>query len=64
MGQPASAYYMVKKQLLEAMPAFSGGGEMIKEVTTWRKQHTPILPYKFEAGTPNIGDAVAFKTGN
>ncbi|MBX9783806.1 MAG: cysteine desulfurase [Chitinophagaceae bacterium] len=49
-----------KKALLEAMPPFMGGGEMIKEVTfektTWNE-----LPYKFEAGTPNIADTVAFK---
>lgn len=49
-----------KKEILEAMPPFMGGGEMIKEVTfaktTWND-----LPYKFEAGTPNIADTVAFK---
>ena len=49
-----------KKEILEAMPPFMGGGEMIKEVsfekTTWND-----LPYKFEAGTPNIADTVALK---
>ena len=49
-----------KKELLEAMPPFMGGGEMIKEVrfeqSTWNE-----LPYKFEAGTPNIADTVALK---
>ncbi len=49
-----------KKELLEAMPPFMGGGEMIKDVsfekTTWND-----LPYKFEAGTPNIADTVALK---
>jgi cysteine desulfurase / selenocysteine lyase len=49
-----------KRDILEAMPPFMGGGEMIKEVTfektTWNE-----LPYKFEAGTPNIADTVAFK---
>lgn len=49
-----------KKEILEAMPPFMGGGEMIKEVsfekTTWNE-----LPYKFEAGTPNIADTVALK---
>lgn len=49
-----------KKEILEAMPPFMGGGEMIKDVsfekTTWNE-----LPYKFEAGTPNIADTVAFK---
>jgi cysteine desulfurase/selenocysteine lyase len=49
-----------KKQLLEAMPVFQGGGEMIKEVTL-EKTTFNDLPYKFEAGTPNIGDAVVLK---
>jgi cysteine desulfurase/selenocysteine lyase len=49
-----------KKELLEAMPPYQGGGEMIKEVT-FEKTTYNELPYKFEAGTPNIGDTVAFK---
>lgn len=49
-----------KKQLLEAMPVFQGGGEMIKEVTL-EKTTFNDLPYKYEAGTPNIGDAVVLK---
>lgn len=49
-----------KKQLLEAMPPFQGGGEMIKEVTLEKTTYAD-LPYKFEAGTPNIGDAVVLK---
>ena len=49
-----------KKQLLEAMPPFQGGGEMIKDVT-FEKTTYADLPYKFEAGTPNIGDAVVLK---
>lgn len=48
-----------KRDLLEAMPPYKGGGEMIKEVsfagTTYNE-----LPYKFEAGTPNIADVIAF----
>jgi cysteine desulfurase/selenocysteine lyase len=49
-----------KKSLLESMPVFQGGGEMIKEVTF---QGTTFndLPYKYEAGTPNIADTIAFK---
>jgi len=49
-----------KKELLEAMPPYQGGGEMIGEVTF---DHFTVneLPYKFEAGTPNIADAVALK---
>jgi cysteine desulfurase/selenocysteine lyase len=49
-----------KKSLLEAMPVFHGGGEMIKEVT-FKKTTYNELPYKFEGGTPNIADVVAFK---
>ena len=49
-----------KKNLLEAMPVFQGGGEMIKEVT-FEKTTYNDLPYKFEAGTPNIADMIAFK---
>ncbi len=49
-----------KKDILEAMPPFMGGGEMIKEVTLEKTTYNE-LPYKFEAGTPNIGDTVALK---
>ena len=49
-----------KKNLLESMPVFQGGGEMIREVT-FKKTTYADLPYKFEAGTPNIADTVAFK---
>ena len=46
-----------KTQLLDAMPPVYGGGEMIKSVTF---EHTTYndLPYKFEAGTPNIAGAI------
>ena len=50
-----------KKHLLESMPVFHGGGEMIKEVT-FEKTTYNELPYKYEAGTPNIADTIAFKT--
>jgi len=49
-----------KKSLLEKMPPYHGGGEMIKEVT-FEKTTYNDLPYKFEAGTPNIADVVAFR---
>ena len=49
-----------KKQLLEQMPPYMGGGEMIKDVSFSKTTYND-LPYKFEAGTPNIGDVVAFK---
>ncbi len=49
-----------KKELLEAMPPYQGGGEMIAEVT-FEKTTYNELPYKFEAGTPNIADVIATK---
>jgi cysteine desulfurase/selenocysteine lyase len=49
-----------KRDLLEAMPPYQGGGEMIKEVSFEKTTYNEI-PYKFEAGTPNIGDVIAFK---
>ena len=50
-----------KKELLDTMPPYRGGGEMIKEVT-FEKTTYNDLPYKFEAGTPNIADVIAVKT--
>ncbi|WP_316818505.1 cysteine desulfurase [Pedobacter nyackensis] len=50
-----------KKMLLDTMPVFQGGGEMIKEVT-FEKTTYNDLPYKYEAGTPNIADTIALKT--
>src|SRR5690606_12963359 len=47
-----------KRELLEKMPPYHGGGEMIKEVT-FEKTTYNDLPYKFEAGTPNIADVIA-----
>ena len=49
-----------KKKFLESMPVFMGGGEMIKEVT-FEKTTYNNLPYKYEAGTPNIADTIALK---
>ncbi|ATP56892.1 cysteine desulfurase CsdA [Pedobacter ginsengisoli] len=49
-----------KKDLLQTMPVFQGGGEMIKEVT-FQKTTYNDLPYKYEAGTPNIADTIALK---
>jgi cysteine desulfurase/selenocysteine lyase len=49
-----------RRELLEAMPPFLGGGEMIRHVdyrgATWND-----LPWKFEAGTPSVGDAVGLQ---
>ena len=49
-----------KKNWLEAMPPYQGGGEMIKQVSFEKTTYNDI-PHKFEAGTPNIADVVAFK---
>ncbi len=48
-----------RRALLEAMPPFLGGGEMIAQVFLDRATYNE-LPWKFEAGTPNIADAIAF----
>lgn len=49
-----------KKDILESMPVYQGGGEMIREVY-FDKVIYNDLPYKYEAGTPNIADTVALK---
>jgi cysteine desulfurase / selenocysteine lyase len=49
-----------KKDILDSMPPYRGGGEMIKEVTFEATTYNE-LPFKFEAGTPNIADVVAAK---
>jgi len=46
-----------KARWLEAMPPYQGGGDMIKSVT-FEKTTYNVLPYKFEAGTPNIAGAI------
>ena len=46
-----------KRRWLEAMPPYQGGGDMISSVTFERTSYN-VLPYKFEAGTPNIAGVV------
>jgi len=48
-----------KLDLLEAMPPFLSGGSMIGQVQWQRSTWAPV-PLKFEAGTPNVGDVIAF----
>jgi len=48
-----------KEALLESMPPYQGGGDMISMVTFEKTQYNE-LPYKFEAGTPNIAGAIGF----
>jgi len=50
-----------KEKWLEELPPYQGGGEMIKEVT-FEKTTYNELPFKFEAGTPNVGDGLALGT--
>ena len=56
-GPTGIGFLWAREQLLEAMPPFLGGGEMIQDVSlnhsTWAE-----LPHKFEAGTPAIGEAI------
>ncbi len=47
-----------KKELLDAMPPYQGGGEMIRSVTFEKTEYAPA-PARFEAGTPNIAGAIA-----
>jgi cysteine desulfurase/selenocysteine lyase len=47
-----------KREILESMPPYRGGGEMIKEVTFANTTYNE-LPFKFEAGTPNIEGTIA-----
>ncbi len=47
-----------KQALLDAMPPYQGGGDMIRSVTFAKTEYN-ALPYKFEAGTPNIAGAIA-----
>jgi cysteine desulfurase/selenocysteine lyase len=59
LGPTGIGALYAKREHLEAMPPFFGGGEMIREVTlqgsTWND-----VPFKFEAGTMNIAGAIAF----
>ena len=49
-----------KEEILNVLPPYQGGGEMIKEVS-FEKTTYACLPHKFEAGTPNISGVIAFK---
>lgn len=48
-----------KEAFLNRMPPYQGGGDMIASVT-FEKTTYNVLPYKFEAGTPNIADVIGF----
>lgn len=58
-GPTAIGILFGKKELLEKMPPFLGGGDMIRKVT-FEGFSTNSIPYKFEAGTPPIAEAIGF----
>jgi cysteine desulfurase / selenocysteine lyase len=51
-----------KEKYLEEMPPYQGGGEMVDQVT-FQKTTYNKLPYKFEAGTPNVSGVLGFEAG-
>ena len=57
LGPMGSGALWARRELLEAMPPFLAGGEMIREVHLRRSEFNEI-PWKFEAGTPAVGDAI------
>jgi cysteine desulfurase/selenocysteine lyase len=57
-GPTGIGFLYGKAELLEKMPPYHGGGEMIKSVTLFESTYA-YLPFKFEAGTPNIADTIA-----
>ena len=58
LGPTGIGVLYARGELLEEMPPFLTGGEMVKEVTLERASWND-LPMRFEAGTPNIADAIA-----
>jgi cysteine desulfurase / selenocysteine lyase len=58
-GPTATGLLYGRLELLEKMPPYQGGGDMIQSVT-FEKTTYNVLPYKFEAGTPNIAGVVGF----
>jgi cysteine desulfurase / selenocysteine lyase len=59
LGPTGVGVLYAKKEHLEKMKPFLGGGDMIKEVFKFHTDYNEV-PYKFEAGTPNIADVVGF----
>ncbi len=57
LGPMGSGALWARRELLEAMPPFLSGGEMIREVHLRRSEFNDI-PWKFEAGTPAVADAI------
>jgi cysteine desulfurase/selenocysteine lyase len=59
LGPTGVGVLYAKKEYLDKMKPFMGGGDMIKEVFKFHTNYNEV-PYKFEAGTPNIADVVGF----
>ncbi len=59
LGPTGSGALWARRELLEAMPPYMGGGEMIREVHLRRSEWNDV-PWKFEAGTPDIAAAIGF----
>jgi cysteine desulfurase/selenocysteine lyase len=59
LGPTGVGVLYVKRDLLEKMPPFMCGGDMIKEVHKYETRYND-LPYRFEGGTPNIADVIGF----
>jgi len=59
LGPTGVGILYVKRDILEKMPPFIGGGDMIKEVHKYETTYND-LPFKFEGGTPNIADVIGF----
>lgn len=59
LGPSGVGVLVARREILESMPPYQGGGAMIKEV--WKERFSwGELPYRFEAGTPNIEGVIAF----
>ncbi len=59
LGPTGSGALWARRELLEAMPPYMAGGEMIREVHLRRSEWNEV-PWKFEAGTPDIAAAIGF----
>jgi cysteine desulfurase/selenocysteine lyase len=57
LGPTGSGVLWARRELLESMPPFLGGGEMIREVHLRRTEYNEV-PWKFEAGTPDVAAAI------
>lgn len=58
-GPTGVGFLYGKREILDEIPPYQGGGEMIREVSFEKTTYNDI-PFKFEAGTPNIADIIAW----